>query len=156
MIQFDKFDEKNQRPIQRCDPILIKNIVRINRFESNNCFSDNTDKFKFNVIEEININNKWECKATFDNLTNEKFKELYKIHFNVFSEYPCTVEIEEGLCSFENNFNIDISLDIMKYLLKDEISSLGKNPNLELSKLQYISAIEQITKYLISNPIKHK
>jgi len=142
MLQINKHDENKQRVVQRCNPKLVTNIVRINRFETADFSLQTNNHNNMDVIDKIKIKNKWQCLSIFENLNQDEFKNIFKIYFNIFPEFQYKLEIEEGLCIFNNNFKIDITLEEMKLILIEEISNLGKEVNCQ--PLDYVSELLNI------------
>jgi len=144
MVQSDKLNPYKQRPVQRCHPKLVSNILRKNRMITSN--EDTT--FLPEIVEKQYLN-KDDIKKYFKNIENQKLKKLNKIYFNVFPEFQCELEIEKELCFFEDNFSIEVSLKEIKSILIQEISYLSKcdsNSNENTAK-SYLSQIEKIIDY---------
>lgn len=90
MLRINKHDLNKQRPVQRCHPKLVTNIIRKNRFST----SYTNTALKPNFIEQLNLN-KNDYLSFFRNINNEKSKKVNIIYFNVFPEFNCKLEIEE-------------------------------------------------------------
>jgi len=147
MLQISKLFEKRQRPVQRCHPNLITNIVLKNRFSNSD---DNNFQIKTDFIEqETLIDNK-----SFSNkIKNQNTKKINKISFKIFPDFPCELEIEEKLCFFVDRTCIEVSLKKIKFILIKEIEDLAKDKNDSTkdmigTALEYKKHIEQIKDHI--------
>jgi len=143
MLQINKNDPSKQRPVQRCHPNLVTNIVRKNRFYS----TDKNSKINPEFIEQLKLG-EYNFKNFFQTINQEKEKKINTIYFKVFHEFPCKLEIEEQLCFFNDGASIETSLDEIKFILIQEISNLSKhdsNVSKKYSLLKYTKKIKEIT-----------
>jgi len=145
MLQINKHDLYRSRPIQRSNPNLITNIVRKNRFDNPQIFSN----VKMELIEQQTLKEK-KLKFFFKNSNYEKSKKINTIFFKIFPEFIYELKIDEQLCFFNDESTINISLREMKKILIEEIINLGKEEGHLLyngSQNIYKSYLEKIEDY---------
>jgi len=147
MLQINKLYPDRQRPVQRCHPKLVTNIIRKNRFSTSN---ENTI-FKPDFIEQQTLKKYDDFKNFFQNTENKKTKNINMIYFKVFLEFHCELKIEEELCFFQDKFSIEISLEEIKSILIQEISKLavdeGESSAKKNSANRYKNQIKKIKDY---------
>jgi len=142
MMQFNKIDSYKCRQIQRSFPGQIKNIVRINRFNTK------AKNYQYNIdFMGEKVLNQYDYSFFFRNIEQQKKKKFNKIYFCVFPENPCELELEESLSFFDDNSIIQISLEDLKLNLIQEMNTISKEgeKNQKIhSALNYKLEIEKI------------
>jgi len=150
MLQVNNLNPDKIRPIQRCHPKLISNkfLDRPSPLNTLNLENINSTKKNYiNIINQKTLNDENESKSYFNNLNSFNLKKLNRIYFNVFPESKVELEIEEKLSPFEDNFQIDLSLNEIKSILIQELIEIDPNESFHDQKRYYIEEIEKIENY---------
>jgi hypothetical protein len=137
MYQTHKIDKSKIRPVQRCHPNSVSNVIRINRF-NNSC---TPDPIKINIIEKKEVGGEFnQFVSTIDDMEKDNKKKMNTVYFKVF-ENPINLEIDSNLSFFPDQFSINCSLAKIKEILIKEISDLGYIVGVEKSTKKYAEEI---------------
>jgi len=127
ILQINKYDKNRKRPVKYCEPNGLQNIFREGRFDNEQFLNKSKIKLESIIINNETLNKNDELLKTMHILNQESCEKLYKVNFNVFSDFEIELEIQEQLCSFPNKYSIQNKLEEIKKIIDDEIKNLGKD-----------------------------
>lgn len=144
MVQISKKNKNNQRPVIRCHPNNVTNIVRPHRFDTAKYHANDIHtQVQIKILHQKQIKDDYEPSPVL-NKTESKKKEKKIIFFNVFNGYPIKLEIDQKLCFFKDKYEIRITLEELKTILEHEIQSLEPQFVVVDSFTSYQTEIQQI------------